>query len=100
RRVAEVADSAQTSAVENCDEREQPDLGTVLVLVRVAADQAVRLVVADHPVPLADPRLDVLEDLVVRVLEAQEVGAPGRPSDAQRTGAGLVDIGARTELVV
>src|SRR5438034_1295281 len=70
-----------------------------LVLVREAAKQVVRHA-PEHRVPLADARLEVLEDLVVRVVERQELRRQRRAAGAERRRAGLVDVGTRVELVV
>ncbi len=82
------------------DEREERgELRAALVLLRVADEQVVRQVAAEHRVPLADARLEVLENRVVRVRERQELRA-ARPGRAERRGSRLVDVAARIELVV
>ena len=73
------------AAVQDVDERKQfVDRTAALVLMRVADDEVVRQVVAEDRVPLADARLDVLENRVVGVLEVQEVVREGLPSVAER----------------
>ena len=68
--------------------------------MRVADQQVVRHVAAEHRVPFADARLQVLEDLVVRVGIRQELRRVGRAAQAERRRPGLQDRAVRVELVV
>src|SRR5579859_6237559 len=53
--------------------KEGGELAAALILLGVARDQAVRDAVAEDRVPLADARVDVLENRVVGGLIVQEV---------------------------
>ena len=89
------------AAREDVDERkERGKLAAALVLLRVASDQAVRHAAADHGVPLADARMDVLENRVVGVLKVQEVVAERLTAEAERRRTRQVHVRARLQLVV
>src|SRR5207249_1026762 len=73
----------RTAVAENVDEREEFVEGvSTLVLMGVADDQAVRQIRADHRVPFADTRANVLENRVVRIREVQEVRRERLPTGA------------------
>ena len=90
-------------AVADDDEREGRHLALVaaaLVLMRHADEQVVRHVAAEHRVPLADARTQVLQDLVVRVGEGEELRRVGLARRAERGRSRLRHVAARVELVV
>src|SRR6516162_6220427 len=80
-----IAESGQRTAVTGADDHERkgwrlPLRTAALVLMRKADEQVVRRV-TEHRVPLADARLEVLENRVVRVGEAEELCRVGLPAD-------------------
>ena len=87
--------------VQDVDHREQlaPRLAA-LVLVGVAHDQGVGPVRAEDRVPLRDPGLDVLHDLVVGVLEVEARGVVVPGPEAERRGVRQEHVRDRVELVV
>ena len=79
---------------------ERPARRAALVVLRVTDDHVVGHVRPDQRVPLADERLDVLHDLVIRILEVQAVLARAPVAEPERRRVGEEHVGVGRELRV
>ena len=89
------------AVLQDVDHREESaGRGAAFVLRRVTGDEAVGQRIGEDGVQFPDTRLDVLENLIVRVLEVQPEQARAAAAEAERRRVRDQQVGARVELVV